>query len=153
MLCTSVAIADLKFSDGELVLVAHAKEVSLNGEHGSSDASSSVAMTQVPLYQAEDVLRMREDSAACSMLPTLSWFRYNSFRGPMCRRETLRSRWSGSDGRRHDAGQEKCRPESAAHFRRRCGRGGQALAQGEGRARGHVAAGWYETDPYPVRTF
>ncbi|KAH7711401.1 hypothetical protein AAVH_21305 [Aphelenchoides avenae] len=60
-------VGTLQVLDGELVLVAHAKEVSLNGEHGSSDASSSVAMTQVPLYQAEDVLRMREDSAACKV--------------------------------------------------------------------------------------
>lgn len=63
---TFALIIKLYFLDGELVLVAQAKEVSLNGEYGLSDAPSNMVVTQVPQYQAEDVLRMREDSVLCS---------------------------------------------------------------------------------------
>ncbi|KAH7706364.1 hypothetical protein AAVH_26412 [Aphelenchoides avenae] len=60
-------VGTLQILDGELVLVAQAKEVSLNGEYGLSDAPSNMVVTQVPQYQAEDVLRMREDSVLCKV--------------------------------------------------------------------------------------
>ncbi|KAH7728988.1 JmjC domain containing protein [Aphelenchoides avenae] len=55
----------LQVMDGEVVLVAHAKEVTFNSEDGQGDSSVSVVEPEVQFFHAEDVLRMPEDSVYC----------------------------------------------------------------------------------------